>query len=99
MIVVQTNNATFGYSAESEQQVAAAQVRAVEFGRSVALASTSGISTAIAPDGSLVAASGLFEPAVFVAEAAQRDSTTLAARLGAGPEWLVSALEIGRAHL
>src|SRR3712207_9130267 len=63
MIVVQTNNATFGYSAESEQQVAAAQVRAVEFGRSVALASTSGISTVIAPDGSLVAASGLFEPA------------------------------------
>src|SRR3712207_8458369 len=39
MIVVQTNNATFGYSAESEQQVAAARVRAVELGRSVALAS------------------------------------------------------------
>ncbi|SDY64331.1 apolipoprotein N-acyltransferase [Geodermatophilus africanus] len=95
MLVVQTNNATFGYSAESEQQVAAAQVRAVEFGRSVALASTSGISAVIAPDGSVAAASGLFEPAVFVEEIAQRDSRTLAERLGAGPEWLLSALGAG----
>ncbi|WNV77747.1 apolipoprotein N-acyltransferase [Geodermatophilus sp. DSM 44513] len=95
MIVVQTNNATFGYSAESEQQVAAARVRAVEFGRSVALASTSGISAVIAPDGSLAAASGLFEPAVFVEEIAQRDGTTPAERLGAGPEWLLSALGAG----
>jgi apolipoprotein N-acyltransferase len=95
MVVVQTNNATFGYSAESEQQVAAARVRAVEFGRSVALASTSGISAVIAPDGSLAAASGLFEPAVFVEEIAQRDSRTLAERLGAGPEWLLSALGTG----
>ena len=92
MIVVQTNNATFGYSAESEQQVAAAQVRAVEFGRSVAQASTSGISAVIAPDGSLAASSGLFESAVFVEEIAQRDTTTLAERLGAGPEWLLTAL-------
>jgi apolipoprotein N-acyltransferase len=95
MLVVQTNNATFGYSAESEQQVAAAQVRAVEFGRSVALASTSGISAVIAPDGSLAVASGLFESAVFVEEIAQRDSSTLAERLGAGPEWLLSALGAG----
>ncbi|TFV62435.1 apolipoprotein N-acyltransferase [Geodermatophilus sp. DF01-2] len=95
MIVVQTNNATFGYSDESEQQVAAAQVRAVEFGRSVALASTSGISAIIAPDGSLVAASGLFEPAVFVADIAQRGSTTLAERVGAAPEWVLTALGAG----
>jgi apolipoprotein N-acyltransferase len=95
MIVVQTNNATFGYSAESEQQVAAARVRAVEYGRSVALASTSGISAVIAPDGSLAAASGLFESAVFVEEIAQRDAATPAERLGAGPEWLLSALGAG----
>jgi apolipoprotein N-acyltransferase len=95
MLVVQTNNATFGYSAESEQQVAAAQVRAVEYGRSVALASTSGISAVIAPDGSLAASSGLFESAVFVEEIAQRDATTLAERLGAGPEWLLTALGAG----
>jgi apolipoprotein N-acyltransferase len=32
---------------------------------------------------------------VFVEEVAQRDSTTLAERLGAGPEWLLSALGAG----
>ncbi|MGX5655337.1 apolipoprotein N-acyltransferase [Geodermatophilus nigrescens] len=95
LLVVQTNNATFGYTDESAQQVAAAQVRAVEFGRSVALASTSGISAVIAPDGSLVRSSGLFTSAVFVEEIARRDGATLAQRLGAGPEWALSALGAG----
>ncbi|WP_233517685.1 apolipoprotein N-acyltransferase [Geodermatophilus marinus] len=95
MVVVQTNNATFGYTDESAQQVAAAQVRAVEFGRSVALASTSGISAVIAPDGSLVHASGLYTSAVFVEEIAQRDAATVAERVGAGPEWLLTALGAG----
>jgi apolipoprotein N-acyltransferase len=92
MLVVQTNNATFGFTDESAQQVAAARVRAVESGRSVALASTSGISAVIAPDGSLVRQSQLFTPAVFVEEIAQRDTTTLATRLGAAPEWALCAL-------
>ncbi|MGY1717067.1 apolipoprotein N-acyltransferase [Geodermatophilus sp. SYSU D01106] len=95
LLVVQTNNATFGYTDESAQQVAAAQVRAVEFGRSVALASTSGISAVIAPDGSLVRSSGLFTSAVFVEDIARRDGATLAQRLGAGPEWALSALGAG----
>ncbi len=95
MLVVQTNNATFGYSDESEQQLAASRIRAVEFGRTVAVASTSGISAVIAPDGSVAASSGLFEPAVFVEDIAQRDSTTVAERLGAGPEWLLTALGAG----
>ena len=95
LLVVQTNNATFGFTDESAQQVAAAQVRAVEFGRSVALASTSGISAVIAPDGSLVRSSQLFTPAVFVEEIARRDGATLAQRLGAAPEWALSALGAG----
>ncbi|PRY47537.1 apolipoprotein N-acyltransferase [Geodermatophilus tzadiensis] len=95
LLVVQTNNATFGYSDESAQQVAAAQVRAVETGRSVALASTSGISAVIAPDGTLVRQSQLFTSAVFVEEIARRDTTTLAQRLGAGPEWVLAALGAG----
>ena len=67
-------------------------MRAVEYGRTVAVVATSGISAIVAPDGSLAASSGLFESAVFVEEIAQRDSTTLAERLGAGPEWLLTAL-------
>ncbi|MGY1633236.1 apolipoprotein N-acyltransferase [Geodermatophilus sp. SYSU D01186] len=95
MIVVQTNNATFGYTDESEQQLAASRLRAVEFGRTVVVAATSGISAVVAPDGSLAARSELFEPAVFVEDVAQRDSTTVAERLGAAPEWALTALGAG----
>ncbi|SNR51191.1 apolipoprotein N-acyltransferase [Blastococcus mobilis] len=92
MIVVQTNNATFGYTDESAQQLAMSRLRAVEFGRSVVVAATSGISAIVAPDGSIQRSSELFTPAVFVEEIAQRDSTTVAQRLGAAPEWVLSAV-------
>jgi apolipoprotein N-acyltransferase len=92
MIVVQTNNATFGYTDESEQQLAMSRLRAVEFGRTVAVAATSGISAIVAPDGTVTRSSDLFEPAVFVEEIAQRDSTTVAQRLGAAPEWVLTGV-------
>jgi apolipoprotein N-acyltransferase len=92
MLVVQTNNATFGFTDESEQQLAMSQLRAVEFGRTVAVAATSGISAIVAPDGSIARSSSLFTSAVFVEEIAQRDSRTVAARLGAAPEWALTGL-------
>ena len=95
MIVVQTNNATFGFTDESPQQLAMGRLRAVEFGRSVVMASTSGISAVIAPDGSLARSSSLFTPDTFVEDIAQRDGTTVAARLGAWPEVALSALGVG----
>ncbi|QNG38693.1 apolipoprotein N-acyltransferase [Geodermatophilaceae bacterium NBWT11] len=95
MLVVQTNNATFGFSDESPQQLAMGRLRAVETGRSVVMASTSGISAVIAPDGTLVRSSELFTPDVFVEDIAQRDGQTLASRLDAGPEWVLTALGVG----
>jgi apolipoprotein N-acyltransferase len=95
MLVVQTNNATFGFTDESAQQLALSRLRAVEYGRSVVVAATSGISAVVAPDGSVVRSSELFTPAVFVEDIAQRDSTTLALRLGAAPEWALTALGLG----
>ncbi|SDO06081.1 apolipoprotein N-acyltransferase [Klenkia soli] len=95
MIVVQTNNATFGFTDESPQQLAMGRLRAVEFGRSVVMASTSGISAIIAPDGSLVRSSDLFTPAAFVEDIAQRDGMTVAARLGVWPEVALTALGVG----
>ena len=92
MIVVQTNNATFGHTDESAQQLAMSRLRAVEFGRTVAVAATSGISAIVAPDGSIARSSSLFTPDVFVERIAQRHSTTVAQRLGAAPEWVLSAL-------
>lgn len=44
VLVVQTNNATFGYTDETYQQQAMSRVRAVEHGRSVLISSTSGVS-------------------------------------------------------
>ncbi len=90
LLVVQTNNATFGYTAESEQQLAMSRLRAVEHGRSVAVAATSGISAIVAPDGTVVRSSELFTPDVFVEEIAQRDSRSVASRLGSGPEWVLA---------
>jgi apolipoprotein N-acyltransferase len=95
MIVVQTNNATFGFTDESEQQLAMSRLRAVEYGRTVVVAATSGISAIVAPDGSLVHRSQLFTPDTFVEPIAQRDSRTVAERLGAGPEWVLTALGVG----
>jgi apolipoprotein N-acyltransferase len=92
MIVVQTNNATFGHTDESAQQLAMSRLRAVEFGRTVVVAATSGISAIVAPDGTVTRSSELFTPDVFVEEIAQRDSTTPAQRLGAGPEWVLTAV-------
>jgi apolipoprotein N-acyltransferase len=95
MLVVQTNNATFGFTDESEQQLALSRLRAVEHGRTVTIAATSGISAVVAPDGSVVRSTSLFTPAVVVADIAQRDGTTLATRVGAAPEWVLTALGAG----
>ncbi|TWH72820.1 apolipoprotein N-acyltransferase [Modestobacter roseus] len=95
MIVVQTNNATFGYTDETEQQLAMSRLRAVEFGRTVVVAATSGVSAIVAPDGTLVHRSELFTADSFVEPIAQRDQRTVAERLGAAPEWLLTAIGVG----
>ena len=51
LLTVQTNNATFGRTPETEQQLAMSRLRAVEHGRWVLVAATSGVSATIAPDG------------------------------------------------
>lgn len=94
MLVVQTNNATFGYTDESEQQLAMGRLRAVEHGRTVVVAATSGISAVIAPDGSVVDRSELFTADVFVRDIAQRAAVTVATRLGSLPELVLSAVGV-----
>jgi apolipoprotein N-acyltransferase len=95
MLVVQTNNATFGFTDESAQQLAMSRLRAVEHGRTVVIAATSGISAVIAPDGSVVRSSQLFTPDSFVEKIAQRHDTTVADRVGAVPEWVLTAAGVG----
>jgi apolipoprotein N-acyltransferase len=93
LVVVQTNNSTFRYSAETYQQLAMSQLRAVETGRTVVQVATTGMSALIAPDGSVLAQSGpLFAPAILDERVPLRTELTLADRLGAEPEYALAGL-------
>ncbi len=87
LLVVQTNNATFGRSAESAQQLAMVRLRAVEHGRWALMASTSGVSASVAPDGRILDETALFTRDAFVRAITLGEHRTLASRLGAWPEF------------
>lgn len=89
LLAVPTNNATFGDSEMTYQQLAMSRVRAVEHGRSLVVAATSGVSAIIAADGSIRQQSAMFVPEALVAEVALRTSTTPATALGPWPELAV----------
>jgi apolipoprotein N-acyltransferase len=89
-IVVQTNNATYGRSGQPEQQLAMYRLRAVEHGRAVVAAATSGISALVAPDGTVKAHTKEFTRAVLNVNLPLRKGTTLADRIGAAPEWTLA---------
>jgi len=91
VLLVQTNNATFGYTAESPQQLAISRVRAMEFGRSVVHVSTVGQSALISPDGTAHQVTTLFTQALVRGALPLRDATTVATRLGEAPEWVAVA--------
>jgi apolipoprotein N-acyltransferase len=98
LLAVQTNDATFevdGQLGESLQQLAMARIRAVESDRAVVVASTTGVSAVIAPDGTLMARTGTWKQAILDTRVPLLHTITLADRLGAWPEYLITALTIG----
>ncbi|GAA3059058.1 apolipoprotein N-acyltransferase [Actinokineospora globicatena] len=94
LLAVPTNNATFGRSEMTYQQLAMDRVRAVEHGRAVVVAATSGVSAIVAPDGSVRASTDLFTPAALVERVPLRTATTIADRLGAWPERVMVTLAL-----
>jgi apolipoprotein N-acyltransferase len=95
LLVVQTNNATFGHTAETYQQLAMSKLRAVEHGRTVLQVSTTGVTAVIGPDGRVRDESGrLFEPDVIVASVPLRTASTPATWLGPAPEYVLAALAL-----
>ncbi|MGK5556269.1 apolipoprotein N-acyltransferase [Actinomadura kijaniata] len=94
ILVVQTNNATWGKTSLPPQQIAMSRLRAVEHGRTILVAATSGVSAIVAPDGRMIARSREFVPDIQVARVPARTSRTLADRLGAKPEWTLAALAV-----
>ncbi|GAA3956785.1 hypothetical protein GCM10023085_44210 [Actinomadura viridis] len=97
LLVVQTNNATYGRTSLPPQQIAMSRLRAVEHGRTILVAATSGISAIVAPDGRMIDRSGEFVPDIQVASVPARTARTLADRAGAVPEWALAALAVGAA--
>jgi apolipoprotein N-acyltransferase len=94
LLAVQTNNATFGESAESVQQLAMSQIRAIETGRTVVHISTVGVSAIILPDGTVQQRSGHFRQEVLESEVPLRTSLTVATRVGVWPEVVLAALGV-----
>ncbi|WP_455353918.1 apolipoprotein N-acyltransferase [Streptomyces sp. SYSU K217416] len=97
VISVPSNNATFGRSEMTYQQLAMSRVRAVEHGRAVLVPVTSGVSAVIRPDGEVAQKTGMFTPGALVAEVPLRSSLTPATRLGTIPEGVLVALAAGGA--
>ncbi|MDJ0394060.1 apolipoprotein N-acyltransferase [Rhodococcus sp. G-MC3] len=88
-IAIPTNNATFGDTEMTYQQLAMSRIRAVEHGRPVIVAATSGISATVSPRGEILQQSDLFVPAALTQRIELRDDTTVATDLGAIPEILL----------
>lgn len=86
LLTVPTNNATFGESEMTYQQLAMSRVRAVEHGRALVVAATTGVSAIITADGAIAQQSAQLAPAALVAQLPLRDTTTIATRIGAAPE-------------
>ena len=97
LLTMQTNDATFevdGQTGETLQQLAMARIRAIESDRAVVVASTTGVSAIVAPDGRLITHSGTWQQAVLEARVPLITHRTLADTVGAWPEYIIVALTV-----
>ncbi|MBA3744605.1 apolipoprotein N-acyltransferase [Sporichthya sp.] len=95
LLVMQSNNATYmrdDQLGETRQQLAMAQLRAIEYDRAVAVATTTGISAIVRPDGTIQAQTGTWRTQTLVEDVELRTTRTVASRLGAWPEALAVVL-------
>ncbi len=91
IVLAPTNNADFGRTDESAQQLAIARLRAIETGRTVVNISTVGTSAIIGPDGTTIDQVRPFTAAAMVAEVPLSTQTTPAMLLGNYLEFVVAA--------
>ena len=97
LLAMQTNDASFevdGQRGETLQQLAMARIRAVESDRAVVVASTTGVSAVIAPDGRLLAHTASWRRAELDVRVPLLTTRTLADRLGAWPEAVIILLTL-----
>ncbi|GAB3127264.1 apolipoprotein N-acyltransferase [Tsukamurella serpentis] len=84
VLTVPTNNATFGRTGMTYQQLGMSRVRAVELDRDVVVAATTGVSALVRPDGEVTRQTSMWTNGHLVETISLRDAVTPAARLG---EW------------
>jgi apolipoprotein N-acyltransferase len=97
LLALQSNDADFeldGQLGETEQQTAMARIRAIESDRAVIYSSTTGESSIIAPDGALLARSGIWRQAILEARVPLVSYRTLADRVGGWPEYVIILLTV-----
>jgi apolipoprotein N-acyltransferase len=82
VLVAQTNNADFGHTAENEQQLGIARLRAIETGRSLVSDSTVASTTAFGPDGRTLAAAKPFTTQTIVVDVPLATGITPAVAFG-----------------
>lgn len=97
ILTTPTNNATFGWTEMTWQQLAMSRVRAVEHDRAVVTAATSGVSAIIAPDGRILQHTSLFTHGHLVASLPLHTTTTPADRVGRMPEVVLCAWALAAA--
>src|SRR6266508_873398 len=97
VLLVSTNNASFGEGPASLQHLAASQLRAVEEGRTVVQAAVSGVSAVISPDGVASRRTGLYQQATLRIPVTPRDGLTLYARAGRLIEAAMIAIAVATA--
>ena len=94
ILAVPTNNATFGFTDESEQQLGISRVRAREFGRSIVHVSTVGVSALITPDGTAHQKTELYTQDVISGDLPLRENMTAATYLGQWPGVATAAVAL-----
>lgn len=95
VIAVPSNNATFGRTEMTYQQLAMDRIRAVEHSRTVLVPVTSGVSAVIRPDGTVVSQTRMFTADALVEEIPLRSTQTPATRFGPLPEYALLLVAAG----
>ena len=99
VLVVQSNNATYGGTGQIEQQFAITRARAMEARREIAVATTNSVSGFIDRDGRVVDKTAEFTSAGFVKTMPLRSTLTPAVVVGAWPAWLLSLFALAAVAL
>ena len=97
LLTVQTNDADFeldGQMGETGQQLEMARMDAITTGRAVAVASTTGVSAIIGPNGSILTRSRTWQRTALEARVPLRSSLTPADRVGSWPELAIIVMTV-----